>query len=150
MLGLRQFGSPQFSIPSIPADERAIHKIKDMMSFLNSIQWKADDEAPKEPGDDATDYNLNDNRTSFDWTAGGLDPSLGDPSTRIGETKFDNYDMSDLRELGNQSLLHGGALNFSEPDLDWKYNPMEGYFPMSSVQTPTVDYDRSPKRKGGE
>lgn len=142
-LGLRQFGAPQFSIPSIPADERALHKIKDVASFLNSIQWKADEKEPQ-PNDVSGDYNLNDARTSFDWSAGGLDSSLGDPSQRIGETKFDNLDIGEQRELANQSLLHGGALNFATPEYDWNLDaPMAGYRPLSSL-TPNISYDRSP------
>lgn len=143
-LGLKQFRAPQFSIPSIPADERALHKIKDVASFLNSIQWKSNEEQPKEPepNEVSGEYNLNDPRTAFDWTSNGLDSSLGDPSQRIGETKFDSLDMSDLRELGNQSLLHSGAINFATPEYDWNLDaPMSGYRPLSSL-VPNISYDR--------
>ncbi len=43
MLGLKQFSAPQFYIPQMPQTERPLHKAKDFMSFLNSLQWKAAD-----------------------------------------------------------------------------------------------------------
>ena len=42
MLGLKQFSAPQFYVPQLPQTERPLHKAKDMMSFLNSLQWKAE------------------------------------------------------------------------------------------------------------
>ena len=59
MLGLHQFAGPHFEIPQIPADERALHKIKDFASFLNSLQWEADDEQEQsEPTSDNVKFDM--------------------------------------------------------------------------------------------
>ncbi len=143
MLGLKQFGTPQFYVPQLPQTERPLHKAKDFMSFLNSLQWKADDEEPEpeEKEVTATDYNVSE--PTFDWMANGFNTSLNDTESRIGETRFDNLDVDEQQELANQSLLHGGALNFKMPQLNWDLEgPMDGYTPLSSM---TPDFYRGHK-----
>lgn len=64
-VGLKQFSTPQYQIPGMPRSERAYQKIRDVMSILNGIQWKADDEDEEDDetastGEEAT-TPLNDN-----------------------------------------------------------------------------------------
>lgn len=115
MLGLKKFSTPQFSIPSIPADERALHKIKDVLSFFNSIQWKADDKEEDEWGDTTRDVKFDaneglDDRRGAEAAAAGLDASLNsghDVSRRVGSTRWDGMDESQLWEQAMNSSVTG-------------------------------------------
>ena len=112
MLGLHSFGVPQFSIPQMPQTERPLHKIKDFMSFLNSLQWKADDdEAPADEPDARFDAsNGMDDRRLAENTAMGLDGNLEsghDASQRIGSTRWDNMNDSQIWDQAIQSLVTG-------------------------------------------
>jgi hypothetical protein len=116
MLGLKNFSTPQFSIPSIPADERALHKIKDVLSFFNSIQWKADEDKEEDEWGDTTrdvKFDMNegrDQRRGAEATMQGFDPNLAsghDVSRRIGSTRWDNMDGEDLWEQAMNSVATG-------------------------------------------
>ena len=112
MLGLKQFGTPQFYIPQLPQTERPLHKAKDFMSFLNSLQWKADDE--EEPAD-APDAKFDasagmDDRRLAESTAMGLDGNLEsghDLTQRVGETRWGNMNESQIWDQAIQSLVTG-------------------------------------------
>ena len=96
MLGLHSFGTPQFYIPQMPQTERPLHKAKDFMSFLNSLQWKADEEAEDEWGAEAA--------------AAGLDTSLNsghDTTRRVGSTRWDGMDNAQLWEQAMNSIVTG-------------------------------------------
>lgn len=112
MLGLKQFSTPQFYIPQVPQTERPLHKAKDLMSFLNSLQWKADDdEEPEDTPDakfDASDGM--DDRRLAENTAMGLDGNLesgNDTTQRVGSTRWDNMNDSQIWDQAIQSLVTG-------------------------------------------
>lgn len=113
MLGLHQFAGPHFQIPQIPADERALHKIKDFASFLNSLQWEADDEQEQsEPTSDNVKFDMPEGRNARDASAAtkGLNPELnsqGDVTKRIGTTRWDGMDKDDLWSQAMNSIVTG-------------------------------------------
>ena len=113
MLGLHQFATPHFQIPQVPADERALHKIKDFASFLNSLQWEVDDEeTPNEPTANNVKYDMKEGRNARDASAAtkGLNPELnsqGDVSKRIGTTRWDGMDKDDLWGQAINSVATG-------------------------------------------
>jgi len=116
MLGLKQFGTPQFHVPQLPQTERPLHKAKDFMSFLNSLQWKADDEEDdSEWGEKTRDvkFDMNegsDDRRGAEAAAAGLDASLNsghDTSRRVGSTRWDGMDDSQLWEQAMDSIVTG-------------------------------------------
>ena len=113
MLGLHQFAGPHFEIPQIPADERALHKIKDFASFLNSLQWEADDEQEQsEPTSDNVKFDMPEGRNARDASAAtkGLNPELnsqGDVTKRIGTTRWDGMDKDDLWNQAINSIATG-------------------------------------------
>lgn len=110
MLGLHSFGTPQFYIPQIPQTERPIHKAKDLMSFLNSLQWKADEEAEDTPDAKFDVSDGMDDRRLAESTAMGLDGNLEsghDTTQRIGSTRWDNMDDSQIWDQAIQSLVTG-------------------------------------------
>ena len=116
MLGLHQFAGPHFQIPQIPADERALHKIKDFASFLNSLQWEADDEPEQDEWGEGTrdvKFDMNngrDDRRGAEAAAAGLDASLNsghDVSRRVGSTRWDGMDDSQLWEQAINSMVTG-------------------------------------------
>ena len=97
MLGLHQFATPHFQIPQVPADERALHKAKDFISFLNSLQWEVDDEeTPNEPTADNVKFDMNPELNS-----------QGDVSRRIGTTRWDGMDKDDLWGQAINSVATG-------------------------------------------
>lgn len=123
MLGLHQFAGPHFEIPQIPADERAIHKIQDFLSFLHSLQWKVDDEeTPEEWGEGTRDvkYDMPESRNARDASAAtkGLNPELnsqGDVSRRIGTTRWDGMDKDQLWGQAINSIATGeNPINYPE------------------------------------
>lgn len=120
MLGLKQFSAPQFYIPQLPQTERPLHKAKDMMSFLNSLQWKADEEKAE------------DDRRGAEAAAAGLDAGLNsghDTSRRVGSTRWDGMDDSQLWEQAMNSIVTGE-------------NPMtEGYGSKVGMTPNGVDYN---------
>ena len=77
MLGLKQFSTPQFMVPVAPANERPLHKMKDFMSFLNSLQWKADDEAAEDTEPEPQTGKMDSG--NIDSLTKGLDWSIGNP-----------------------------------------------------------------------
>lgn len=114
MLGLHSFGTPQFYVPQLPQTERPLHKAKDFMSFLNSLQWKADDEEPEDEWGEQTrnvkfDKNEGlDDRRGAEAAAAGLDASLNsghDVTQRVGSTRWDGMDDSQLWEQAMNSLV---------------------------------------------
>ena len=110
MLGLHSFGTPQFYIPQIPQTERPIHKAKDLMSFLNSLQWKADEEAEDTPDAKFDVSDGMDDRRLAENTAMGLDGNLEsghDTTQRIGSTRWDNMNDSQIWDQAIQSLVTG-------------------------------------------
>lgn len=114
MLGLHQFAGPHFQIPQIPADERALHKIKDFASFLNSLQWEADDNEDEEWGEGTRDvkYDMPEGRHARDASAAtkGLNPELnsqGDVSRRVGTTRWDGMDKDELWGQAINSIATG-------------------------------------------
>lgn len=110
MLGLHSFGTPQFYIPQIPQTERPIHKAKDLMSFLNSLQWKADEEAEDTPDAKFDASEGMDDRRLAESTAMGLDGNLEsghDATQRIGSTRWDNMNDSQIWDQAIQSLVTG-------------------------------------------
>lgn len=110
MLGLHSFGTPQFYIPQIPQTERPIHKAKDLMSFLNSLQWKADEEAEDTPDAKFDASDGMDDRRLAESTAMGLDGNLEsghDTTQRIGSTRWDNMNDSQIWDQAIQSLVTG-------------------------------------------
>lgn len=116
MLGLKQFSAPQFYVPQLPQTERPLHKAKDFMSFLNSLQWKADEEEDdSEWGEQTRDvkFDMNegrDDRRGAEAAAAGLDASLNsghDTSRRVGSTRWDGMDDSQLWEQAMNSLVTG-------------------------------------------
>ena len=116
MLGLKQFSAPQFYVPQLPQTERSLHKAKDFMSFLNSLQWKADDEdEDSEWGELTRDVKFDaneglDDRRSAEAAAAGLDASLNsghDTSRRVGSTRWDGMDGSQLWEQAMDSIVTG-------------------------------------------
>lgn len=116
MLGLKQFHAPQFAIPGVPANERPLHKVKDFLSFLNSIQWKVKDEQAEEDDEPLSHTESMDAR-NMDSLTKGLDWSLGNPFTgkKLGNDGIEDMTTSELRNKANDSLVHGGALNFGAP-----------------------------------
>ena len=116
MLGLQSFGVPQFYVPQMPQTERPLHKLKDFMSFLNSLQWKADDDEPKDEWGEMTrnvkfDSNEGlDDRRGAEAAAAGLDASLNsghDVSHRVGSTRWNGMDNSQLWEQAMNSIVTG-------------------------------------------
>ena len=116
MLGLNQFSTPQFYVPQLPQTERPLHKAKDFMSFLNSLQWKADDEEDdSEWGEQTRDVKFDaneglDDRRGAEAAAAGLDTSLNsghDTSRRVGSTRWDGMDNSQLWEQAMDSIVTG-------------------------------------------
>lgn len=116
MLGLKQFSAPQFYVPQLPQTERPLHKAKDFMSFLNSLQWKADEEADEEEwGDQTRDVKFDanegtDDRIGAEAAAAGLDTGLNsghDTSRRVGSTRWDGMDGSQLWEQAMSSIVTG-------------------------------------------
>lgn len=114
MLGLHQFEGPHFQIPQIPADERALHKIKDFASFLNSLQWEADDNEQEEWGEGTRDvkYDMPEGRHARDASAAtkGLNPELnsqGDVFKRVGTTRWDGMDKDELWGQAINSIATG-------------------------------------------
>lgn len=110
MLGLHSFGTPQFYIPQIPQTERPLHKAKDLMSFLNSLQWKADEEAEDTPDAKFDVSDGMDDRRLAESTAMGLDGNLEsghDTTQRIGSTRWDNMNDSQIWDQAIQSLVTG-------------------------------------------
>lgn len=116
MLGLKQFSTPQFYVPQLPQTERPLHKAKDMMSFLNSLQWKADEEAPEDEWGEQTrnvKFDMNegrDDRRGAEAAAAGLNASLNsghDTSQRVGSTRWDGMDDSQLWEQAVNSVVTG-------------------------------------------
>lgn len=114
MLGLKQFSAPQFYVPQLPQTERPLHKAKDFMSFLNSLQWKADEEDDDgEWGEQTRDvkFDMNegrDDRRGAEAAAAGLDASLNsghDTSRRVGSTRWDGMDDSQLWEQAMNSIV---------------------------------------------
>lgn len=110
MLGLHSFGTPQFYIPQIPQTERPIHKAKDLMSFLNSLQWKADEESEDMPDAKFDVSDGMDDRRLAESTTMGLDGNLEsghDTTQRIGSTRWDNMNDSQIWDQAIQSLVTG-------------------------------------------
>lgn len=112
MLGLHQFATPHFQIPQFPADERAIHKAKDFISFLNSLQWEEDEPEADEPTADNVKFDMPEGRNARDASAAtkGLNPELnsqGDVSKRIGTTRWDGMDKDDLWGQAINSVATG-------------------------------------------
>ena len=116
MLGLHSFGVPQFSIPQMPQTERPLHKLKDFMSFLNSLQWKADDdEEPDEWGEQTRNVKFDkndglDDRRGAEAAIIGLNASLHsghDVTQPIGTTRWDGMDDSELWEQALNMLVTG-------------------------------------------
>lgn len=110
MLGLHSFGTPQFYIPQLPQTERPLHKAKDFMSFLNSLQWKADDEAEDTPDAKFDASEGMDDRRLAESTAMGLDGNLAsghDTTQRVGSTRWDNMNDSQIWDQAIQSLVTG-------------------------------------------
>ena len=62
--GLNASGAivPQFRIPSLERSERPYQKVRDLMSILNGIQWKAEGDTPADEGAEET-TPLNDTMT---------------------------------------------------------------------------------------
>lgn len=142
MLGLKQFGTPQFYVPQLPQTERPLHKAKDFMSFLNSLQWKADDETEDTP-DVKTDVDdKSDNRRGADAVMYGLDPSLNsghDTAQRVGSTRWDNMDDSQLWEQAMNSIAteedpitlgYGDKIGMTPDDV---------YYRPERVKVPGID-----------
>lgn len=115
MLGLKQFGTPQFMVPVAPANERPLHKMKDFMSFLNSLQWKADDETVEDTEPEPQTGKMDSG--NIDSLTKGLDWSIGNPFTgkKLGSEGIEDMTTDELRNKANESLVHGGALNFGSP-----------------------------------
>ena len=112
MLGLHQFAGPHFEIPQIPADERALHKIKDFASFLNSLQWEEDEPEQDGPTADNVKYDMPEGRHARDASAAtkGLNPELnsqGDVTRRIGTTRWDGMDKDELWGQAMNSIATG-------------------------------------------
>lgn len=110
MLGLHSFGTPQFYIPQLPQTERPLHKAKDLMSFLNSLQWKADDGAEDTPDAKFDPSTGMDDRRLAESTAMGLDGNLEsghDTTQRVGSTRWDNMNDSQIWDQAIQSLVTG-------------------------------------------
>lgn len=106
MLGLKQFSTPQFMVPVAPENERPLHKMKDLMSFLNSLQWKVKDKA----ADDTEPQTGILDTLSLDWNIG--DPFIG---KKLGSEGIEDMTTDELRNKANESLVHGGTLNFGSP-----------------------------------
>ena len=133
MLGLKQFSTPQFMVPVAPANERPLHKMKDFMSFLNSLQWKADDEAAEDTEPEPQTGKMDSG--NIDSLTKGLDWSIGNPFTgkKLGSEGIEDMTTDELRNKANESLVHGGALNFGSP-LEYDesvYTPKERTNPLS-------------------
>lgn len=115
ILGLHQFSSPNFSIPDVPAEERPLHKLKDFASFLNSLQWKADDKDEDAWGEQTRNVKFDaneglDDRRGAEATAAGLDASLNsghDTSRRVGSTRWNGMDDSEIWEQAMNSIVTG-------------------------------------------
>lgn len=110
MLGLKQFGAPQFYIPQLAQTERPLHKAKDFMSFLNSLQWKANDEVEDTPDAKFDVSDGMDDRRLAESTAIGLDGNLEsghDATQRVGSTRWDNMNDSQIWDQAIQSLVTG-------------------------------------------
>lgn len=127
MLGLKQFSTPHFVVPSIPKEERPINKLKDFASFLNSLQWKTDDEDAEGEGEWGDDGETpRDVHFREDWdpsgegytvanekdaqaTAEGLDPTIysGTDPRRAGTTRWDDLTNDQLWEQAINSVATG-------------------------------------------
>lgn len=148
MLGLDQFSAPQFYVPQIPQTERPLHKAKDMMSFLNSLQWKADDEPDGEWGETTRDvkFDMNeglDDRRGAEAAAAGLDASLNsghDTSLRVGSTRWDGMDGSQLWEQAMNSVATG------ENPITKGYSEQIGMTPNDVVYGWTENFDKVPNK----
>ena len=152
MLGLHQFAGPHFQIPQIPADERALHKIKDFASFLNSLQWEVDDEeTPNEPTADNVKYDMPEGRTARDASAAtkGLNPELnsqGDVSKRIGTTRWDGMDKDDLWGQAINSIATGeNPIFYQESSADPfdRLTPAGRGYNRAKMNLPDIDWTRS-------
>lgn len=94
----------------MPQTERPLHKAKDFMSFLNSLQWKADDEEEDTPDAKFDVSDGMDDRRLAESTAMGLDGNLEsghDTTQRVGSTRWDNMNDSQIWDQAIQSLVTG-------------------------------------------
>jgi len=148
MLGLKQFGTPQFYVPQLPQTERPLHKAKDFMSFLNSLQWKADEDDDSEWGEKTRDvkFDVNegsDDRRGAEAAAAGLDASLNsghDTSRRVGSTRWDGMDGSQLWEQAMDSIVTG------ENPITKGYSDKIGMTPNDVVYGWNENWDKVPDR----
>lgn len=148
MLGLHSFGVPQFSIPQMPQTERPLHKLKDFMSFLNSLQWKADEEDDSEWGEQTRDVKFDkneglDDRSGAEAAAAGLDASLNsghDTSRRVGSTRWDGMDGSQLWEQAMDSIVTG------ENPITKGYSEKIGMTPNDVVYGWNENWDKVPNK----
>lgn len=149
MLGLKQFSTPQFYVPQLPQTERPLHKAKDFMSFLNSLQWKADEEADEEEWGEKTrdvKFDMNeglDDRRGAEAAAAGLDTSLNsghDTSRRVGSTRWDGMDGSQLWEQAINSLVTG------ETPVTKGYSDKIGMTPGDVVYGWNENWDKVPNK----
>lgn len=146
MLGLDQFSAPQFYVPQIPQTERPLHKAKDMMSFLNSLQWKADDGPDGEWGETTRDVKFDaneglDDRRGAEAVAAGLDAGLNsghDTTLRVGSTRWDGMDDSQLWEQAMDSIATG------ENPITKGYGEKIGMTPNDVAYGWTESWDKLP------
>ena len=152
MLGLHQFAGPHFEIPQIPADERALHKIKDFASFLNSLQWENDDkEEPDQPTADNVKYDMPESRNARDASAAtkGLNPELnsqGDVSRRVGTTRWDGMDKDELWGQAMNSIVTGeNPIYYPESPTDPfdRLTPAGRGYNRAKMNLPDIDWTRS-------
>lgn len=148
MLGLKQFSAPQFYVPQLPQTERPLHKAKDFMSFLNSLQWKADEADDSEWGEQTRDvkFDMNegtDDRLGAEAVASGLDASLNsghDTSRRVGSTRWDGMDGSQLWEQAMNSIVTG------ENPVTKGYSDKVGMTPNDVVYGWNENWDKVPNK----
>ncbi len=154
MLGLHQFAGPHFEIPQIPADERAIHKIQDFLSFLHSLQWEVKDkEEPEEWGEQTRDvkYDMPESRNARDASAAikGLNPELnsqGDVSRRVGTTRWDGMDKDELWGQAMNSIVTGeNPIYYPESPTDPfdRLTPAGRGYNRAKMNLPDIDWTRS-------
>lgn len=101
--GLNASGAivPQFRIPSLERSERPYQKVRDLMSILNGIQWKADEEPEPATGEEET-TPLNDTMTQDERYA----KSATDMEVYVPGPSQEQRDLE--RQAGNAALQMEG------------------------------------------
>ena len=91
-LGLKNYQTPQFVIPTIAPDQRPINQLSKFAQWLHSVyDWKVDDESgesePVEESSTGNGNSVDDERASYDSTPVGKSDASESRAYREGESE---------------------------------------------------------------